>query len=1449
MLGMGPRRGAAVIRVLGKGLLVCLMIGAAGLVVAGLFLYTDYGRDRLRAFLVSQVNQRLAATLEIGRLEGSVYGGVRLSDVRLTRDGREIFSADEVAAEYTIRELVRHDVLVRRIRLVNPRVVAARDPHGRWNLADLVRRPDAAPQAAGPARPVRLEAIEVAGADIVMESPLVFGAAHVPTHIASLDARMAFARSASGWRLAFTDLSFDGRDPDLSIPRLSGTIARDTSGWSLDGLDVSAERSRILVDGRIQHGEPHATIDLDVDASAFAFQEWAGVVHGLRRIAVDAAFTLRLQGPTDRLSATLDLRSKAGDVKAAIVLNGTVPGWRLAGPIAMSRLDLAGWLDEASHASSISGSARVDLNLGFNGGVPEGSYLFEGTHARYRGYEGTRVRARGTLAGRQVVIDAADATAYGATVRLSGGTIGYDDPQPFWFRGGAAGLDLRRLPGSLPVPHVESLLALDFDVHGRFKSPAIAGNAVFGPSTFLGASVGTGATGRIDTTATPLTYGGEGEVGNLSLERLAADLDIEWLDRPRYRGTVSGRFRVSGAGTDPATMALTGGGRLDTAALAGGLLSGAEVAISIADGSLDATYDGAFADVDPAVLFDDDRLAAALTGAGRLDVRLPGVLIQAPALAEVEVGTDLRLGSSLVRGVALDRGTLSARLERGTLVVGEAALSGPAFEGDAEGTLVLRGAGEGTLAYRARRMELDVLSKLFDLDLGGTAVAEGKVSGNWSTLQVAGTASASEAVAPGVRATSVDAGYTARVVPGDPDNAAIVLDARASLVEVSGRTIDEIDGTISYDAGDVAADLAFLRSNLAGRLAGSARLPGGERIDVLDLRLDIEGASWRLEPSEAPATVTWSPEGLTVSPVEIVNAADEAQRIALSGTWMDDGSGALQVTASAVALDSLPGLGGPSSPYGGLLTLDAVVTGTRERPIVTGNVLIVNGRIRQLGYERFFGRIEYVGGMFEVGVQMNQSAGAWLNASGAVPLGLIDRTQPERPIYLAVASTQVDLGLIEGLTGVVRDVTGGVELNLSVVGTSHEPRFTGVVALSGARFAVTATGARYRRGEGIIDLTRDRIAVRGFRIEDSGARILEITGSVGTSELQLQDLALEVAARGLEVLRNAYGTMSADARLTLRGRLEAPEVAGTVTVTGGQLRADRILDRVLFQPYALEGAAEAVRPVDALSALNPWDRLAMDIAVEVPGALRLTGDNVQIASGTPLGLGNIDLRVAGNLRLRKAPRERLTVTGALDQITGRYAFQGRRFDLDPASSIAFRGDLAPELRVTVHRVISGVEVRVAITGPLSDPALQLSSTPPLDSSDILSLIVFNTTANQLSLAQQEQLAVRAGTLAAGFLAAPLVTALERSLGIDLFEIEAPDAGGARVTIGDEIAPGLVARFSRQFGPDEYDEATLEYYLSRLFRIRATFSDAGSPIRSPFRRVERAGVDLLLFFSF
>ena len=430
-------------------------------------------------------------------------------------------------------------------------------------------------------------------------------------------------------------------------------------------------------------------------------------------------------------------------------------------------------------------------------------------------------------------------------------------------------------------------------------------------------------------------------------------------------------------------------------------------------------------------------------------------------------------------------------------------------------------------------------------------------------------------------------------------------------------------------------------------------------------------------------------------------------------------------------------------------------------------------------------------------------------------------------------------------------------MNVTLLGTPADPHFDGRVEVSDAAFLVTSSGSRYRNGRLTLTLTPDKVTVDALHVEDQGGHSLEVTGALGTHERRVGDLQVAITSRSFEVLRNEFGRMEIDADLSLQGQFESPRLEGRVTVTRGELAIDSILDRTLFRPYAITAeaapAASSTAPtIDPIVALNPWERMGIGIDLRVPNTLRMTGDNIQLSAGTPLGLGKINLRALGDLYLYKDPAQPLYVTGSLDSVTGTYAFQGRRFDLDPASSINFRGDLNPELDVTVRREISGVEARVRISGLLSEAELRLASTPPLDPSDVLSLIVFNTSTNALSASQQTELAVRAGALAAGFLAAPILSAIESTLGLDTLEIDPGTnlSGGARVTVGNEIAPGLVARFSRQFGEGQYDEATIEYYLSRIFRLRATFSDASDlGTRSPFRRVERAGIDFLIFFSF
>ena len=420
-------------------------------------------------------------------------------------------------------------------------------------------------------------------------------------------------------------------------------------------------------------------------------------------------------------------------------------------------------------------------------------------------------------------------------------------------------------------------------------------------------------------------------------------------------------------------------------------------------------------------------------------------------------------------------------------------------------------------------------------------------------------------------------------------------------------------------------------------------------------------------------------------------------------------------------------------------------------------------------------------------------------------------------------------------------------MDVRVIGTSHDPHFAGSVNIVNAGFLATATGARYKNARAAITLARERVTVDTLHIEDNDGHPLEVRGSLATHELRVGDLEIEARAQRFEVMRNQLGRVAVNAALQVRGQFESPRIAGDVTISTGDAKVDEILQRALFQPYATEPTP--IGDVDAVAALNPWDRLGLDISLHVPNTLRLTGRDVQISSGTPIGLGDINLRVLGDLYLYKDPGQPLSVTGSFDRVTGTYTFQGRRFDVVDTSSINCRGDLNPEVYVSVTRLISGVETRVAITGPLRQPELHLSSTPPLDDSDILSLIVFNTASNELSSVQQQELLVRAGALAAGFIATPLLSAIENQL------IGSPrDRGPWRIRRRAESddrsgnLPGSGGALQPAVRADPHDEAALEY-ASRIPGC-ATFSDAQTLIsRSPFRRIERAGIDLLLFFSF
>ena len=211
--------------------------------------------------------------------------------------------------------------------------------------------------------------------------------------------------------------------------------------------------------------------------------------------------------------------------------------------------------------------------------------------------------------------------------------------------------------------------------------------------------------------------------------------------------------------------------------------------------------------------------------------------------------------------------------------------------------------------------------------------------------------------------------------------------------------------------------------------------------------------------------------------------------------------------------------------------------------------------------------------------------------------------------------------------------------------------------------------------------------------------------------------------------------------------------------------------------------------------------------------------------------------------------------GTVNTVRGTYDFQGRRFDILRDGTVRFAGEalneLDPILDLRTRRLISGVEARVNVRGTMKVPEIELSSTPPLDQADILSLIVFNQPINSLGEGQQISLAQRAQQIATGTLASALSSSIENALGLDTFEINtAPDNGGAAsLTIGQQLGQNLYVKVEQGIGGQSQTNLILEYELTRWLRLRTNVLQGSSTQQQLFQRMQGSGVDLLFFFSY
>ena len=612
-------------------------------------------------------------------------------------------------------------------------------------------------------------------------------------------------------------------------------------------------------------------------------------------------------------------------------------------------------------------------------------------------------------------------------------------------------------------------------------------------------------------------------------------------------------------------------------------------------------------------------------------------------------------------------------------------------------------------------------------------------------------------------------------------------DAARAKVTLTGTGMLFPDGTAAVRGVSLTAD-GPLRAlpyridghgdvaGVAGRLAGSGRLSvdprqlaatfaGSARIDATDVRT-LEPAELTLRPSSSAATLHLA-VGKGRADVQLTR----------------DGGG---VKGHAVVAGFDLGLLDPDIQGHGDGVLDVRTAGGDLVGSVQAKVSGLSGRDADPG-DDMAGTLEatFGGGVIDARTALTGQKGARVSAEARLPAVLTANPfrlelESRRPITGRFSADGAVAPLWDLIEGGGRSLSGHLTAEGAISGTLADPRLTGVAALDNGDFEDAAVGLRLKGVTVKAAMKGDAIDIGRFTATD-GAKG-SVTGRGRLSLLREGASGFRIDLKGFRLIDNRL------AQATASGSIVVDRAADGKVRLSGALNVDRA--QISPTPPTPSGVVpmevvEIHRPGEIATTLPPpvarEPPVALDIALRAPGGIFIKGRGLNLEM-------SLDARVTGSTT---APN----LGGVARVVRGDYDFAGKRFQIEDTGVVRLGATLdAVRLNITATREDPSLTARIKIGGTAETPTLTLSSTPSLPQDEILSQVLFGSSAAQLSGLQAAQLASAVAGLAGsgGF---DVVGGLRSFAHLDRLAIDSAAATGFSVAGGKYVTDKLYVEVS------------------------------------------------------
>ncbi|MDQ7842464.1 MAG: translocation/assembly module TamB domain-containing protein [Armatimonadota bacterium] len=1401
-------------------------------------------------------------------VRGLVFSGVRVAGPP-GRPGGPIFAAARITVTFDVPRLLR-DLALRRgvsagitsVVLERPLLAISRDARGRWNVEDLARRRGVVPAqiafrgevvfregsvvfsdarrlpapSAAPSSPFSAHFDRVTGAlDFSRLPSLGFVLDAVNTDGRTPATLHAAGTVATGGRTLALDLTTGGASIDhwgpylVPLPWLvwgggtfDGTLHLLVSPWRRaraldyrgviqvrDGRAVLLPRRTVLsaIDGRLavdNLGVATEGMTMTVGGSPLSVR---GTVTSVGGVAVDLA-----------------LRSRALDLRTLQSLLFPRAGVRIAGR-AGGEVRVVGPLD----------SPRVE------GEVREASGSINGHPIR-------DASGRLTYYGGVVVFDHATAAAAGG--RLQGHLRLDLDSRRFFLLGSARSVELGALVaaggplGPAPAGRVSGMVAAAGDAGSMVIQSRVTAGAgrLFGES-FDGIEALIGYDrGRIEIDRFEARqgrsrlhlFGTAGRSGSLDLAVSGTDINLRRVGdrltaphpvtgiadvRAQIRGSLrspvaDGVLRARGGSLGPLTFDEVRGPfqvtRTDLSTT-GLVLTEGKAHVTARGGlrwappgRMDLTLDAA--GWPAARVVEIARLPLRAAGTVQGSLRLAGPLRN----PKIE-GTATLLGGQ-VAGQRIDRAEAAFRWTGTALDLEALHFRTNASTIGARGRVARNGRID--LTFAARDLDVtdiaaitsDAVAAAGHLDLSGT------LSGTLRSPAVSATVASRDLALNGQRFPAAEG--LIRYQQGRLTLAPLTLRQDDGAFTLSGTVPLRADASFDLDVAARQARLSTLlglgriRSPVAvqGTVSGRLRTSGTLTRPRALLDVTVSDAQLGDQPiSEAVLRAELADGIVTLQDLRV-----RPERGELVGAGRIDlrGESEVEVGGTGLDLDLLRPLLNVRRPLGGTMDATVQLSGTLNDPVVGLSFSAQEGAVGAARFDRLILQAFYRGGQLHIENALLQEDRHKVRLTGTVPFNPARfRFDESRTMALHLDLVDSDLGAVGLLTDRVEEASGPLTGEVDITGTVARPQMRGTVATSGGTLKLRGVAPALEQVTGEVRLSEDTLHTGGVTARMGGGEV-SLTGSAGIRNFRLDRLALDLRASGvrLEIPQLYAGLV--DAGLRIGGTAAQPEIAGTATLSRGDLYVGSF----------------AARTPDRNGRSGIDSRL-----------------NVELVAGDALwvNVGSLRLPAHGAVRAGgtwRAPR----LAGEVTADRGTFVAFNHNFTLTEgrATFTEFQGviptiDARAETRATVIRPgaqstrpeVVPVIIYLHVTGTPDNLTLALSSEPPLDRAEIVAALARQVGVTRLLAGESLETVLRAELSAALF--GSVGRAVARALGLDEFTIEYATARPLTLRVGRLLIRDLYVTLTTEFTDQRRYIWGLEWRLTPITMFTLSVDNLGA----------------------